>query len=294
MNQESVGPALKLNKNETAVAEDVTRTIIKPSKGWVSLGLGELWEYRELLYYLTWRDIKVRYKQTVLGFSWAILQPFFTMVVFGVIFGRVAGISTNRIPGPIFYYTGLIAYYFFTNALAQSANSLLSSAAVIKKIYFPRLAVPTASVLALLVDFALMFVVLLGMMLYYRIYPSINILWTPFFLLLVTVNTLGMGIWFAALNAQFRDVRYIIPFLNSSLMFLTPIGFPVSELPQNLQLLAALNPLTGVVEGMRWALLGTEPASFSLIAVSSVVGIVLLITGALYFRRLEKTIVDVL
>ncbi len=281
--------------NGTAIATDIVPVVrLAPSKGWVSLGLREVWNYRELLFFLVWRDVKVKYKQTILGFGWAVLQPLFTMVIFGLIFGRIAGISTEGIPGPVFYFSGLIAHMFFSNALTQSSNSLLASAGMIKKIYFPRLTIPIASVLAGLVDFALSFIVLVGMMLYYGIVPTINVLWLPLLLLLVLFFALGMGLWFAALNAQFRDVRYVVPFLVQAFLFMTPIGFPLSALPENLQTLAAINPMTGVVEGFRWALLGTDTAPGFMIAVSAVISIIILISGAFYFRRMEKTVADVM
>lgn len=276
------------------VGEIVPTIRIQPSKGWVSLGLRELWEYRELLFFMAWRDVKVRYKQTILGAGWAVLQPLFTMVVFGVIFGRIANVSSEGIPRPIFYYTGLIAHFFFANALTQSSNSLLASSGMIKKIYFPRLTVPLSSVMAGLVDFSLSFIVLLGMMLYYGIVPTWNALWLPLLLLLVLVCALGMGLWFSALNAQFRDVRYIVPFLSQAFLFLTPIAFPLSSLPENLQVIAAFNPMTGVVEGFRWALLGTGTPPGPALIISTAVALVVLVSGVFYFRRMEKTVADVM
>jgi lipopolysaccharide transport system permease protein len=292
MNQELSQPASGYKK--PAATEPIPSIRLAPAKGWVSLGLGEVWEYRELLFFLVWRDIKVRYKQTVLGFAWAVLQPLFTMVVFGIIFGRIANVSTEGIPRPIFYYAGLVAHFFFSNALTQSSNSLLASAGMIKKIYFPRLTIPIASVLAGLVDFGLSFIVLIGMMLYYGIVPTINILWLPLLLLLVLMIALGMGLWFSALNAQFRDVRYIVPFLTQAFLFLTPIAYPLSSLPGNLQIVAAFNPMTGVVEGFRWALLGTDTAPGPMIGVSAIIGLILMVSGAYYFRRMEKTVADVM
>ncbi|MCP5099428.1 MAG: ABC transporter permease [Chloroflexi bacterium] len=292
MKQELSQPASGFNK---PVSSEVIPTVrLAPSKGWVSLGLGEVWDYRELLFFLVWRDIKVRYKQTIMGFAWAVLQPLFTMVVFGVIFGRIANVSTEGIPRPIFYYSGLIAHFFFANALTQSSNSLLASSGMIKKIYFPRLTIPISSVMAGLVDFGLSFIVLIGMMLFYGIVPTLNILWLPLLLLLELMIALGMGLWFSALNAQFRDVRYIVPFLSQAFLFLTPIAYPLSSLPENLQFVAALNPMTGVVEGFRWALLGMDTAPGPMIGVSALVGLVLMVSGAFYFRRMEKTVADVM
>ena len=273
---------------------------IEPINGWVDLGLPELWEYRELLFFLTWRDIKVRYKQTVLGFAWAVLQPLFTMVVFNVIFNRMAGIGSDGIPYPLFSFAALVPYYFFSNSLTQGANSLLASSAMIKKIYFPRLAVPIGAVLAGLVDFMLSFTVLLGMLAFYVLFAdfqpnlSLNVLYMIPLLLLLFVTSLGMGLWFSALNAQFRDVRYIVPFLAQALLFISPIAYPISRFPKEVQLIAAINPLTGVMEGFRWALLGTDTAPGPMILISTAVAITLLVSGAYYFRRMEKTVADVM
>jgi lipopolysaccharide transport system permease protein len=266
---------------------------IEPSKGWVSLKLRELWEYRELLYFLTWRDIKVRYKQTVLGAAWAIIQPFFSMVVFSLFFGRLANMPSDGIPYPIFSYAALVPWTFFANGLAQSSNSLVGNAQLITKIYFPRLVAPFSSVLAGVVDFVLAFVVLLGMMLYYGVTPTVNIFWLPLFLLLALVTALGVGLWLSAMNVQFRDVRYTVPFLTQLWLFATPIAYPSSLLPEPWRTVYGLNPMAGVVEGFRWALLGTATRPGPIIAVSAVIALLLLISGAFYFRRMEKTFADV-
>lgn len=273
---------------------DVPVLRIEPSRGWVSLKLHELWEYRELLYFLLWRDIKVRYKQTVLGAAWAIIQPFFTMVVFSLFFGRLAKIPSDGIPYPIFSYAALVPWTFFAHALSQTSNSLVSSTSLIKKVYFPRLAIPVATVLSGVVDFVLAFLVLLGMMLYYGILPTINVLWLPLFLLLALVTSLGVGLWLSAMNVQFRDVRYVVPFLTQFWLFATPIAYPSSMLPEAWRALYSLNPMVGVVEGFRWALLGTATSPGPMIIVSSLVALVLLVGGAFYFRRMEKTFSDVL
>ena len=267
-------------------------TIISPSKGWVSLKLDELWEYRELLYFLTWRDIKVRYKQTVLGAAWAIIQPFFTMVVFSLFFGKLAKMPSDGIPYPLFSFAALVPWAFFANGLSQSSNSLVGSAHLITKVYFPRLVVPISSVISGILDFALSFIVLLGMTLYYGIIPTFNIIWLPFLLLLALVTALGVGMWFSALNVQFRDVRYILPFMTQFWMFATPIVYPSSLLPEPWRTVYALNPMVGVVEGFRWALLGTQTAPGPIIIVSSFASIAILIGGAFYFRRMEKTFAD--
>lgn len=287
-----------------AASEVVTArpvTVIEPRRGWISLGLGELWEYRELLYFLTWRDVKVRYKQTVLGAAWAVLQPFLTMVVFSLFFGRLAGIPSDDLPYPLFSYAALVPWSFFAAGLAQSSNSLVGSANLLRKIYFPRLAVPISSVLSGLVDFAISFVVLVGVMMPWFHYTApgysfgltANILWLPLLLVLSLVTALGVGLWLSALNVQFRDVRYTVPFLVQLWLFATPIAYPSSLLAEKWQVVYALNPMVGVVEGFRWALLGTDTAPGPLIAVSSVAAAVLLVTGALYFRRMERTFADV-
>ncbi|HEX5019643.1 MAG TPA: ABC transporter permease [Candidatus Binatia bacterium] len=268
-------------------------TRIEPSRGWISLKLHELWEYRELLYFLAWRDIKVRYKQTVLGAAWAIIQPFFTMVVFSIFFGRLAGIPSDGVPYPIFSYAALVPWTFFANSLNQSSSSLVSSANLIQKVYFPRLAVPIAAVLSGVVDFVLAFLVLLGMMLYYDLMPTLNSLWLPAFFVLALVTSLGVGLWFSAMNVRFRDIRYAVPFLIQFWMFATPIAYPSSLLSEPWRTLYGLNPMVGVVEGFRWGLLGTSTAPGPIIALSSLMAVAILVGGAFYFRRVEKTFADV-
>ena len=266
---------------------------IAPANGWVSLRLHELWEYRELLYFLIWRDIKVRYKQTVLGASWAIIQPVFTMLVFSLFFGHLGKIPSDGIPYPIFSFAALVPWTFFANGLGQSSNSLVGNANLITKIYFPRLIVPLASVFSGIVDFLLAFVVLLGMMLYYGLIPTLNVLWLPLFVLLALVTSLGVGLWLSALNVEYRDVRYLVPFITQFWLFATPIAYPSSLLPEPWRTVYGLNPMVGVVEGFRWALLGTKTAPGPIIAVSSAVAVVILVSGAFYFRRMEKTFADI-
>jgi homopolymeric O-antigen transport system permease protein len=266
---------------------------IEPSRGWISLRLSELWEYRELVYFLTWRDVSVRYKQTALGISWAIIQPFFTMVVFSLFFGRLAQVPSDGIPYPIFSYAALVPWTFFANGLIQASNSLVGSANLIKKVYFPRLAIPIATVLSGVIDFLLAFVVLLAMMLFYGVVPTINILWFPLLLLLALVASLGTGLWLSALNVQYRDVRYTVPFLIQLWMFITPVAYPSSLIPEPWRALYGLNPMVGVVEGFRWALLGTTPAPSTILIASSLVAIAILVGGAFYFRRMEKTFADI-
>ena len=276
-----------------AVKSESPMIVVKPSKGWISLNLDELWEYRELLYFLTWRNIKVRYKQTVLGAAWAIIQPVFTMVVFSIFFGKLAKVPSDGIPYPIFAYAALVPWMFFANGLNQSSDSLVGSADLIKKVYFPRLVVPISSVISGVIDFVLAFVVLLGMMLFYGIFPTAKSIWLPFLLLLAFVTSLGVGLWLSALNVQFRDVRYTVPFLTQFWLFATPIAYPSSLLPEPWRMLYGVNPMVGVVEGFRWALLGTQTAPGPIIIVSSLVALVLFVGGIFFFRRMEKTFADV-
>ena len=281
------------NELDTHKAEgDLHILHIRPSKGWVSLKLDELWEYRELLYFLVWRDIKVRYKQTTLGATWAIIQPFFTMVVFSLFFGKLAKIPSDGIPYPIFTFTALVPWTFFSQGLSQASNSLVGSSQLITKVYFPRLIIPIATVLSGIVDFALAFLVLLGMMLYYGIYPTLSVLWLPLFLLLAFVISLGVGLWLSALNVRYRDVRYVVPFITQLWLFATPAAYPSSMLPQPWRTIFGLNPMVGVVEGFRWALLRTNNAPRPIIIVSSLAAIIILVSGAFYFRRTEKTFAD--
>jgi len=272
---------------------DVSTIVIEPSRGWIGLRLRELWEYRELLYFLVWRDIKVRYKQTALGAAWAIIQPLFSMIIFSLFFGKLAKMPSDGIPYPIFAYAGLVPWTFFANGLSQSANSLVDSANLIRKIYFPRLTIPIANVLAGLVDFALAFSVLLGMMMWYRIYPTERLLWLPLFLFLALVTALAVGLWLSVLNVEYRDVRYTVPFITQFWMFATPIVYPSSLLKEPWRTIYGLNPMVGVVEGFRWALLGTKTAPGPAIAVSAGAALLLLVGGAFYFRRMEKTFADV-
>jgi lipopolysaccharide transport system permease protein len=285
----------EVNSNTSGVCQGETIPVlfIRPSRGWVSLKLSELWEYRELLYFLTWRDVKVRYKQTALGASWAIIQPFFTMIVFSLFFGRLARIPSDGIPYPLFTFSALVAWTFFANGLTQSSNSLVSSSQLIRKVYFPRLTIPIATVLSGAVDFALAFIVLLGMMLYYGVVPSWRIIYLPPFLLLAVVSSLGVGLWLSALNVKFRDVRYIVPFITQIWMFMTPIAYPSSLLHQPWRTLYGLNPMAGVVEGFRWALFGTGGAPGPVAAVSAVAAVFILVAGAYYFRRVEKHFADI-
>jgi lipopolysaccharide transport system permease protein len=266
---------------------------IEPSKGWVALQLKELWAYRELLYFMIWRDVKVRYKQTALGAAWAIIQPVFTMIVFSLFFGRLGKIPSDGIPYPIFCYAALVPWTFFAQGLSQASNSLVGSGNLIKKVYFPRLSLPISAVICGLVDFALAFIVLLGMMLYYGILPTANVIWLPLLILLTLITSLGVSLWLSALNVQFRDVRHALPFLTQLWLFATPIAYPSSLLSEPWRTLYSINPMAGVVEGFRWALLGTETAPGPMMIVSTLTALALLVSGTFYFRRLEKTFADV-
>lgn len=267
---------------------------LEPTRGWVDLRLSELWSYRELVYFLTWRDIKVRYKQTLLGASWAILQPLMTMVVFSVFFGRLARMPSDGIPYPIFSFAGLVPWTFFAGALVQASNSLVGSSHLVKKIYFPRLAIPIAGVVAGLVDLAIAFGVLLILMIYYGVAPSVQMLWLPLFIAMALATALGVGLWLAALNVQFRDVRYVVPFITQFWMFATPVAYPSSMLDEPWRTLYGLNPMVGVVEGVRWSMLGAATSPGPQLAVSAGASLLLLVSGAFYFRRMETTFADVI
>lgn len=265
-----------------------------PRGAWASLKLRELWEYRGLLYFFVWRDIKVRYKQTILGGLWAVIQPLFTMLIFTIFFGRLAGVPSDGLPYPLFSFAALVPWQFFQTGVTYGSESLVTNARLVTKVYFPRLAIPTAAVLAGVVDFVVAFGVLGLLMVYYGFAPPIQALLLPLFLLLALVTSLGVSLWFAGLNAKYRDVRYTTAFMMQAWLFLTPVAYPASLLDQPWRTLYALNPMVGVVEGFRWGLLGTETNSGSMILVSSVVALAVLIGGAFYFRRLERTFADVI
>jgi len=280
-------------RKNAAAAQNASLVVIKPSRGWVSLGLRELWAYRELLYFLVWRDIKVRYKQTILGAAWAIIQPFFTMVIFSIFFGLLAKIPSDGIPYPIFTYAALVPWTFFANGLRHSSTSLVGNASLISKVYFPRLVIPISTVLSGIVDFLLSFVVLLLMMWYYGTAPTAATAWLPLLLLLALVTALGVGLWLTAMNVQFRDISYVVPFLIQAWMFATPIAYPGSLLSEPWRTIYGINPMVGVVEGFRWALLGTDTAPGPVIFVSVFVAVVLFVSGLYYFRRMERSFADV-
>lgn len=268
-------------------------THIEPTKAWLSFGWKEMWLYRELLFFLTWRDIKIRYKQTVLGFTWAILQPFLTMVVFSLFFGRLANVPSDGVPYPIFNFTALLPWQFFEYSITTSTNSVVTNANMITKVYFPRMFIPVSTIFSGLVDFAIAFIVLIGMMIFYRISPTVGVLLLPFFLLLAFITAMGVSLWMSALNVKYRDVRYIVPFLMRFWFFATPIAYPSTLLNEPWLTIYGLNPMVGVVEGFRWALLGTQPPQ-SMIFLSVLVAVALLISGLFYFNRTEKTFADII
>ncbi len=267
--------------------------IVEARRGLLGLDLRSLWQYRELLYFLVWREVKVRYKQTVIGIGWAILQPLLTMLLFAVIFGRFLDVPTDGLPYPIFAYTALLPWNYFAQALDRSGNSLVANANLISKVYFPRLIIPLASVATPAVDFGLAFVVLLGMMAAYRVTPTWGAALLPIFLLLAVLTALAVSLWLSALNVKYRDVRYAIPFLIQVWMYASPIAYPASIVPEQWRLLYSLNPMAGVIEGFRWALLGKESPDVGVMAISMAVVLILLVGGLVYFRRMERTFADV-
>lgn len=280
-------------ENSSLISSPQRITTLRPVRGWAALNLKELWIYRELIYFMTWKDLKVRYKQTLLGASWAILQPFLTMVVFSIFFGELAKVPSDGVPYPIFSFTALLPWTLFSKALSDASRSLVQSSHMITKVYFPRLILPLASILAGVVDFALALIVLLGMMIYYKMVPTPAVWYLPLFLLLALITALGVGLWLSALNVMYRDIGYILPFLTQFWLFMTPIAYPASMVPEKWRLLYALNPMTGVVEGFRWALLGTQQANSSLmLAVSAGISVVILVSGLFYFRRMERLFAD--
>ena len=274
-------------------ARDASKIVIEPPHGWRVIDLREIWRYRELLYYLAWRDVRVRYKQTAIGAAWAILQPFLTMVVFSVIFGHFIRMPSGGAPYPVFAYAALLPWIFFAGALNRSGNSLVSDANLISKVYFPRMILPFAAVVALLVDFGIAFIILLGMMLFYGIVPGIAMLALPLLFLLAAVTALGIGLWLSALNVKYRDIGYIIPFLVQFWLFVTPVAYPSTIIPERWRYFYSLNPMVGVVEGFRWAPLGQQSVRGVFILLSTVVVLALFISGLFYFRRMEYEFADV-
>ncbi|HEV3483134.1 MAG TPA: ABC transporter permease [Candidatus Acidoferrales bacterium] len=276
-----------------AAVDTTPLLVIRPLKGLVPLQLAELWKHREVLYFLIWRDIKVRYKQTALGATWAIIQPLLTMLIFSIFFGRLAKVPSDGLPYPLFSYSALVPWTFFATGLTQASNSLVSSSNLITKVYFPRLLVPMASVFAGLMDLAIAGATLVFMMTYYHHGSTAHIVWVPALLLLALVTSVGVSFWFSAMNVKYRDIRHVLPFVVQLWMFATPIAYPSSLVPARLRVFYAINPMTGVIEGFRWALLGTKTAPGAMLAVSSVIAVFVLVSGAYFFRRMETTFADV-
>jgi lipopolysaccharide transport system permease protein len=265
---------------------------VRRASAWRLLDMRELWAYRELVYFLTWRDIKVRYKQTAIGIAWVLLQPLAMMAVFSLIFGRLAAGKTGGIPYSLFTLAALLAWQFFSRSVSESTNSLVTDQKLITRVYFPRIIIPAATNLAAIVDFLISLVLLAAVMAYYGIVPGVSIVWLPFFLALMVITSLGVGFWLSALNVEYRDVSYTIPFLNQFWFLITPILYPTSMLSDRLRLVYSLNPMVGVVEGFRWALLNTPPPAASTILISSVAAGLLFFSGIIWFRRRERTFVD--
>jgi lipopolysaccharide transport system permease protein len=274
-------------------AAPLATTVVEPRRSFWNLELGHLWEYHELLFFMVWRDVKVRYKQTALGVAWAILQPLMATLIFSVFFGRLAKMPSDGVPYPVFAFVGLVPWQYFSNALTESSNSLVASQNMIKKVYFPRLIIPMGSVIAGLVDFCFAFLVLVGMMFYYGIRPSPAIFLFPVFLLLAVCTAFAAGLWLSALNVQFRDVKHTIPFLVQLWFFLTPVVYPSSMIPAKYRILYGLNPMAGVVAGFRFAILGKGGRLDPMILVSAAAVAVMLLGGMLYFRKMESTFADI-
>jgi len=267
---------------------------IQPSRGWVGINLRELWRYRELIYFLVWRDVKVRYKQTLLGAAWAILKPLFSMVVFYIIFGRLAQVPTDNAPGPVFYFAGLLPWVLFQDGVSKAGGSLVAGSHLITKVYFPRLAIPLSSVLSGVVDFALAFGVLLGMMVAFKVSVGPAVWMLPFFLILALLAALGVGLWLSAMNVAYRDIGYVTPFIIQAWMYASPVAYSATLIPEGpWRVIYGLNPMAGVVQGFRWAMLGVGAPPSAMLLVSAGVTLLVLLTGAVYFRRMERTFADI-
>jgi len=280
-----------MNKTASMMREPET-VHIKPSTGLAALNLGDLWTYRELVFFMIWRDIKVRYKQTFLGAAWAVIQPLLTMLIFNFVFGTVAKVPTDGVPYPIFSYTALLPWGLFTTALNTASRSLTAKQNMVTKIYFPRLVLPLASVLGGLVDFAIAFVILIGLLFYYRVTPTAAVWTLPVFILLALITALGTALWLSAINVQYRDVNYVLPFLTQFWLFLTPVAYSAKVISEKWQLVYSLNPMAGVVNGFRWALLGTDTGPGTTMAISAGIALLVLISGMFYFRSMERTFAD--
>jgi len=282
-----------MSASQTAVLQSPPVMKITPPGNWWKIPIGELWEYQELIYFFVWRDIKVRYKQTLVGAAWAILQPFLTMLIFSIFFGALAHIPSQGLPYPIFYYSALLPWMYFAASVQSATNTIVENQRVITKVYFPRLALPISSVLSGLVDFGVSFLMFVAMMAYYHVRPTPALLWMPVFLLMAVATALGIGLWLSALNAIYRDVRYVVPFLVQFWLFASPVAYPSSLVPAKWKSLYSLNPMTGVIEGFRWSLTGKGNPPGRLVLISAGVVLFVLIAGLGYFQRMETTIADV-
>jgi lipopolysaccharide transport system permease protein len=278
---------------EGVAAADSPEVIIKPQQRWSGIGVKELWDCRELLYFLVWRDVKVRYKQTAIGASWAVIQPLITMVLFTAVFSKLAGISSEDLPYPIFSFAALVPWTYFSRSLNQSITSVVGNAHLITKVYFPRLLLPISAVVGGLIDFAIAFVFLLGMMAWYRITPTWGVLLLPVLILFTMLTALAVSVWLSVLNVRYRDVGQAIPFLVQLWLFASPVAYPLSEVSERWRVLLGLNPMTGVIEGFRWALLGKQVPDTMPMVLSATVVLLLLVSGVVYFRRVEATFADV-
>ncbi|MEW6417639.1 MAG: ABC transporter permease [Nitrospirota bacterium] len=269
--------------------------VIRPHKGWIPVNLRELWQFRDLLYFLSWRDIKVKYKQTVLGAAWAVLQPFITMIVFSILFGKLAKVPSDGIPYPIFVYAGLLPWNYFSSALSSSGNSLVASSNLITKVYFPRLIIPASASLSCLLDFLIASIILIGMMFFYHFTPNaFDIVIIPILVFLTFIVAVGCGLWLSALNVEYRDFQYVIPFLVQIWMFATPVIYPVTLFPEKYRWLLSLNPMGGIIEAFRTSTLGYQPINWHLLIISSGIGLLIFFTGMLYFRKVERSFADVI
>lgn len=286
------GTTLEIPMPEASVA-NIPVTVIEPPRGWFGFKPGELWGYRELLYFLVWANVKVQYKQTVLGAAWAIIQPLFTMVVFSIFFGRLAGISSGEVPYPIFAYTALVPWTYFANAVSTSSNVLVHHQGVITKVYFPRAIMPLASIVGGLLDFTIALSVLGMLMAIYGVIPTAAVFAVPLLVALTSLTATGVGLWLSALNVRYRDVRFVIPFLIQVWLFASPVAYPSDLVPEKWRVLYGLNPMAGVIDGFRWALLGGTPPSLAMIGLSVLVVLIVLGSGMVYFSRAEKTFADV-
>jgi lipopolysaccharide transport system permease protein len=289
-NVQNVGSEARRTRN----SQELPWLEIRPTSGWFSLDLRELWAYRELLYFLAWRDIKVRYKQTAIGVAWAVLQPLAMMLVFTVFFGKLGNLPSDGIPYPLFTLAALLPWQLFSRTITECTNSLVSDQRLITRVYFPRIIIPIATTLSAIVDFAISGVLLAALMFFYEILPGIEIVWLPAFILLMIVVALGVGFWLSALNVEYRDVRYVLPFLNQFWLFVTPVVYSSSLVPGRWQVLYGINPMVGVVEGFRWALLGVGNGPSSMLFVSATIAVALIVSGIVWFQRRAETFVDTL